>query len=470
MKKTLFAVLISSLLSCTKNVSEKAAPQNELASQKAAAAAIADPGTNLWVYANDKVAINPEIFGVNNDWAQITNAAFPAFATKITGLNYQLLRYPGGWESEYYDWNNNTTPGWNGTPATPGATYTTMKNNFSKYTIVIPTAKAMNEVLWSTAWWNQVNALKLVGEDAINKVGAANVRVVEIGNEWWLQWGGGVSRSDKLIKYAKVAMNIAEYLQTKFPTRTFKLLVNGDYAVPSEFTTLKNQFTKAYNAIDGVGLHTYTGYNDVPHGIATLQANITACANNFNPAKNYVYCSEWAPSKAYNNNKVYMEAANIIPDIIQAYGRAGVKAGAYWPPINSSITGLGLMNTSFGTVYPCGQIMSDMASSYKGHAVNTTANGSLKANAALQNSTTLVIYVSGKDLAATTASIQINGFTVNSVQSAVKFRPANYSQTGAASPYTTENVAVTLDKPNNKVLFEVNAAGKYEIFKVILKN
>jgi len=472
MKRLFCFVCLLSLFGCTKEQLKPSAPNDpvKLDEIRSDAIAVVDPGTNMWVYANDKVPVNSGIFGANNDWAKITDSGFPGFAAALNTYGYELLRYPGGWESEYYDWDNNTTPGWSGAPAVSGASYSTMITNFSKYTIVIPTAKAMNETLWSTSWWNAVNELKLVGQAAIDKVGAGNVLVVEIGNEWWLQWGGGVSRSDKLVKYVKVAMNIAEYIQAAFPARTFKVLINGDYSVPAEFTAMKNQFTKAYDVIDGVALHTYTGYNDSTHHISDLKTKIEACAGNFNSSKKYIYCSEWAPSKAYNNNRIYMEAANTIPDIVHAYARAGVKAAAYWPPVNSSIPGLGLVNATFGTVFPCGQILSDMALSYRGYALSTTATGALKASAARPDSNTVVLYVPGGDLGVTTASIKINGFVADSVQSAVKFRPANYAQTDAALPYITENVSVTLDKPNNKILFEVNASGKYEIFKIVLKN
>src|SRR5690606_2284848 len=202
-------------------------------------------------------------------------------------------------------------------------------------------------------------------------------------------------------------MNIAEYIDSKFPSRTFKVLINGDYSIPSEFATMKSEFTKAYNVIDGVALHTYTGYDDASHNIANLKDKIDSCANNFNPLKKYVQCSELTPSKAYNGNKVYMEAANIIPDIIHIYARAGVKAAAYWPPINSSIPGLGLMNYNYSTILPCGQILADMAADYKGHAISTTATGMLKASAARPDSNTIVLYVPGKDLSTSVASVKV---------------------------------------------------------------
>ena len=471
MKKSILLLSFVAFMGCQKSDTGSITPNPNVSNTdtNSKVAAIADPGTNIWVYANDKVPINSNIFGINNDWAQITNAEYPTFAASNNANGFKIVRYPGGFDSEYYNWDNNTTPGWSQTPVVAGATVTTMKNNSSNYGIVVPIQNAMLQPVFSQAWWDAVAQLNLIAENAINKAGGNNIKIVELGNEWWLQYGGGVNRADKLIKYAKIAMNMAEYINNKFPNHTFKILVNGDYSEPAEFTTMKNQFTKAYSVIDGLALHTYTGYINDGHNIETLQTKIQQCSNNWNPAKNYVYCSEWAPSKLYNGNKIYMEAANIIPDIIQIYGRSGVDAAAYWPPTNPSIAGLGLYDASFSE-YPCGQIFSDMAKNYKGDAVNTDANSAMKASAALQNATTLVIYVAGKDLAKKTASIKLNGFTANTVKSAVRFRPNDYNLTSKAAQYTQENATVTLDRVNNKVLFEVNGAGKYQIYRVILGN
>src|SRR5690606_6821627 len=176
-----------------------------------------------------------------------------------------------------------------------------------------------------------------------------------------------------LTKYVKIAMNIAEYIDQHFPERTFKLLVNGNYTAPSEFALMKARFTKAYDTIDGVALHTYTGYHTTTHHIDSLASWIQQCAHNFNPLKKYIYLSEWAPSKAYNCNEVYMQAANTIPNIMHIYARSGVNAAAYWPPINTSIPGLGFFDTGYSVTFPCGQIFAELAANYSGHAVNTVS-------------------------------------------------------------------------------------------------
>ncbi len=460
MKKIYFILVCAlTLFSCKKSTTE--VKQDPI---------IVEPpiGLNLIVNADDKLPINPNIFGINNDWSKITNASFPAFASATVAINNQIMRFPGGFESEFYDWNTNTTPGWSKTPTTAGASISTLKANVSNYTIVVPTTIALNQPLNSAAWINAVATLKTTAVNAINLADPTKVKIVEIGNEWWLQFAGGVPRADKLTKYIKTAMNIAEFIDQQFPNRTFKLLINGDYSEPAEFATMKTAFTTAYNTIDGVALHPYTGYNSTDHSITNLEAQIQQCANNFNPAKNFVYASEWAPSKDYNSDKVYMQAANVIPDIIHILARAGVDAGAYWPPINVSIPGLGFYNTTYSVVYPCAQIMNELATSYTGQALKTTSS-SVHIAAALNDANTITLFITGSDVASSIVNTKINGFTIGSIQSVKKFRPSNYAETSAASPYVTENATATLDPANNRISFTINSGGLYEIYKIVLK-
>ncbi|REG89199.1 hypothetical protein [Winogradskyella sediminis] len=421
---------------------------------------------SLSVDATDAVEINSELFGINNDWRQIPDNTFPNFTNTLENINYQLVRYPGGWESEFYDWENNTTPGWDNTPSTPGASVETLKNNANNYSIVIPTTVAMDRSMGSAQWNAAIEALKLEANDAITNSNIGD-GIVEIGNEWWLQYAGGSDRAGKLTKYVNVAMELAAYIEEEFPDHTFKLLINGDYTHPEEFTTMKNLFVNAYDVIDGVALHTYVGYDSDTHNMADLEQRITDCANNFNPNNNFIYLSEWMPSRLYNDYALYMEAANIIPDIIQIYARAGANAGAYWPPINSSVPGLGITNWNYSKVFPVGQIIGDLSESFRGKALKTTSNGFHLA-AALQDNETMVLYVTGGDQNSADVGISVEGFDIQSIESVTRFVPADYSETSIAEPYVTETSEATLNS-SNEVVVEVNKEGKYQIYKIVLK-
>ncbi len=428
--------------------------------------------SNLSVYVADKVAIKPDVFGVNNDWKFISDELFPSFAAAFTSLDLGVLRYPGGWESEWLDWPSNTTPGWSSAPATPGASITTLKNNCSNFSVVVPTQRAMNQTYGSGAWNLAIGALQQDAKDAIDLAGSTNIKYVEIGNEWWLQYAGGASRSEKLLNYSKTAMKIAAYLAEQYPARTFNILINGDFTEPQEFNTMKENFTEAYDEIDGIALHTYTGYqppNDkADFAIQTLGEKIDACSKNFNPDKKLIiYCSEWMAARDYNEGRVYMEAANIIPDIVQIYARHGVDAAAYWPPVNSTAPGVGLVNWNASVVYPCGQILGDMAASFKGKAVRANSDGKLGIACALTAEDTLLLYVTGKDNEATQVNISLHNFEANQIIKVEKFRPADYAQTNKAAPYIAENAAIQIVTPST-LRFNINSSGRYEIFKIIL--
>ncbi|MFS4481551.1 hypothetical protein ACKGJY_00915 [Hyunsoonleella sp. 2307UL5-6] len=420
----------------------------------------------LTVDATDGVDINPLLFGVNNDWRQIPDNTFTNFATTLGNIGTTVVRYPGGWESEFYAWTSNTTPGWNNTPSQPGASVASLKSNVSSYSIVIPTTAAMNTTVGSSQYNTAMNNLKARTKEAITVSNIGN-GIVEIGNEWWLQFAGGGTRAQKLDKYVNVAMDLAEYIESEFPNRTFKLLVNGDYTEPQEFTTMKNKFTKAYDAIDGVALHTYTGYTTDTHNIADLEKRIIDCANNFNPNKNFKYLSEWMPSRDYNERALYMEAANIIPDIIQIYGRTGSEAAAFWPPINTSIPGLGLTNWNYTKVFPTGQILGDMAESYRGKALKTTSN-KFHLAAALQDAETMVLYITGAKESGKKVAVKVSGFNITSIEKVERFVPFDYSDTAKAEAYIEQTATAQLST-DNEVVLDVNKEGLYQIYKVVIK-
>ena len=453
-----------SLISCSDNFTDPNDPKfNSNNGQNSVNADI-----TLTVDALDAIAINPQIFGVNNDWRQIPDETFSSFVNSITDIDYSVLRYPGGWESEFYAWTSNSTPGWSNTPAKPGASVNTLKSNVANYSIVIPTAEAMNTTPGTSQWNAAIANLKDKAEAAINTSGIGD-GIVEIGNEWWLQYASGVSREQKLEKYVQIAMELAEHINITYPNHSFKLLVNGDYTQPQEFTTMKNLFIKAYDVIDGVALHTYTGYVTTTHDIAELENRIIACAYNFNANKNFTYLSEWMPSRLYNETALYMEAANIIPDIIHIYARAGADAAAYWPPINTSIPGLGLTNWDYSKVYPVGQIFGELSRSYIGMALKTTSD-KFHLAAALPDPNTIVLFVTGGQESSKKVAIRVNGFTISSIEKAERYIPSDYSDPGKAEPYLNQNAISDVEiSTDNEVILDINEDGLYEIYKIVIK-
>ncbi|MBB5438128.1 hypothetical protein HDC92_001803 [Pedobacter sp. AK017] len=434
---------------------------------------------NLHVYVNDKVDIHPELFGVNNDWTQVTNANFHNFANAMSDISAKIIRFPGGWESEFYKWATNQTPGWSSAPVVAGASIGTLKYQMGlhgiAYGIVVPTNAAMEKTINTTAFNNAVDSLANVALAAIDSAGAANVKIVEIGNEWWLQYAAGSSRANKLDKYVKIAIGIAERIYSQYPSHTFKVLVNGDWTVPFEFTTMKNGFaghSNAYNTLDGLALHPYAGYEPkapyASYNIADLQTKLQSCVNNFNPNKKYLYCSEWMPSRAVNNNKAYMETANIIPDFIQIFARSRVNAAAYWPPMNPTVSGNGLFTYAYTSIYPVAQIFKELADNFYGKCVSTVSD-SLHIAGALHPDNKLYLYVTGGKWDATTANITVHGYAVSSVVSVTRFRPYNSSNTQSANGYITDDMTASYAAlSSNVVSFDMNTLSPYEIYRIVL--
>ena len=83
-------------------------------------------------------AISPGIYGVNNNWDEVSAEDFPVFADTLSRIGYAAMRYPGGWESEYLDWHANRTPGWNLTPARAGVGPSSFRAMNHQSTYVLP--------------------------------------------------------------------------------------------------------------------------------------------------------------------------------------------------------------------------------------------------------------------------------------------------------------------------------------------
>ncbi len=460
------------------------AEQNDEGNLKSALAS-----TNIIVDLSDKKAISPQLYGVNNQWDSIHSYKFNTFINQLKNINYSLIRFPGGWESEHYDWSKNINT--KNPQATQGASIHQVKialgqnhDNRPKLSIVVPTELAMREKQWSNAWYANIQKCKREAEDAIILSGANNILNVEIGNEWWLQWAGEKCgkpddpqyaatyeecRKRKLGKYAHTARRIAQHIATKFPNANFNLLVNGDYTRPHEFTKIKNVFGDKINIIDGVALHAYAGYNTNTHYIPNLVNLITQCKNNL--GKDYVSLSEWAPSKAYNQDKRFAEAANILVEQLYEFARAGANDAAFWSPRNDDIWGLGLFDRNFNIQWPTAQLLGDMAVSFRGEVLGVQ-DGSMRGVASKLNNGNIVVYVVGKDKPMTNVNVRfIDGNEkINKVVSSTLWEPGNAQQTGMARKMKiTNNPSNTISPDRKNVSFNVNQNSQYSIYKIELE-
>lgn len=424
-----------------------------------------DNSAEVKILFTDAKRISPLLYGVNNDWRQISNERYDSFSQALEGINYSLVRFPGGWESEYYDWSENLTPNWKNSPASPGASIQKVQStNPNTISIVVPTVNAMDLPQWSPEWYAAIQELKQEAQEAIELTGPENIKTVEIGNEWWLQWGGGVSRYNKVRKYAHIARRVAAHIRSTFPDHTFNLVVNGDYTNPEEFSAIKYVFesTGELDLIDGLALHTYTGYNTETHNIRSLQQKISDCISNL--GKSYLSLSEWAPSKAYNDNKVYAQGANLIVEQIFEHARAGADEAAFWPPTNNSIPGLGLFNYGLTEALPTAQLFGDMAKDFQGKVL-TVEDGPVRAAAAQNDNGVVVVYITGKDNPATTVNLSLNEMKIDEVISAELWEPSDLNNEEIAMPMVNVKNPPFI-KMGKGITFNINERAGFSIYKI----
>ncbi|MFI0353158.1 hypothetical protein [Actinomadura sp. 9N407] len=339
---------------------------------------------HVWVHPGDKVAIQPTVFGVNNEWRQVTSAEFPAFNAGLHSFGYRLLRFPGGWESEHYDWATNTTPGWSKSPAQPGANVRQAKRAGVKAAFVVRTAPYVGDPTAAN-----LNMLKNQARRLVRAHGDT-VKHWLVGNEWWLQWGG--DRGEKLRRYATVARAIAR--EMKAANRTINVYVTGDWTAPWEFTWMKNMFTatSAWRDVDGVDLHIYAGDDGTATDYRNIPRNLRAIRSRTGKSK--IFASEWAATKANSvGNKRALRSVNNMVVIMHSMIRAGVTSMAYWPAPDIA-QGIGLLREVRSGVYhelPHGQAFRWMAKGMAGYSVATTGSPATVASQRTRNKTITVL-------------------------------------------------------------------------------
>ncbi len=407
---------------------------------------------SVWVYAKDTVAIPSLAYGINNDWRQVPSTTFTAFETKLNTFGYSTMRYPGGFESEYYAWTSNTTPSWPNTPAAPGATPAQVLSKAPSATFVLRTREYIN---------NPTTANKTMLSDlAFNLVTQYKnqVTVWEVGNEWY-NFGG--NRATNLQNYIAVAKAIAWRIKDADPTAV--VFISADWTTPADITTMKNAFGNAWAKVDGVNLHIYAGDIDPDHNFSQVQSRIAQAKTNSGLSK--IYVSEWNSSKAYTGNKVHLQGANTQMHLMWHMLRGGIYAAAIWPPVNS-IPGLNLTNNDYSANYANGMAFDWMSADLTGLALNVT-HQAIPAIAAREGNR-LVIFLLGYDKGAYDVTINLNGYTASSVAS------ANVMYSLAPNTATTPTVSnVTATLASNKVTVKINQGGttrgaNYEIIRIVL--
>jgi hypothetical protein len=343
--------------------------------------------------------INRDIFGVNNMWNIVSKDEFPDF---ITGLREKagatLFRFPGGWESEWLDWQSNTAPGWKKAPDQPGASVENVLASGLKPTFVVATREAMTDP----------KQLDSTVERAVALVSKYSNRVTiwEIGNEWWLQDGARKSagrRSGALQNYAAIIRAMAPQMKKTAPG--IKIFINGDWTKPQEFAQLKQLVGETgWAAVDGISIHPYCGdRSDAP---LCLNIGAQASAIRASSGKSSIYASEWATARAYSTTKTSLGQGNLLVAALSEMARGHIDAAAYWPAARI-IPRLALLNANFRRQTALGAVFQAAAKNFRGRGFET--DGSLPLLAASPSPDKMIIIVPSMSPGGRTVKIQLKG-------------------------------------------------------------
>lgn len=421
---------------------------------------------HTWVFPNNKMTIQPTVYGVNNDCREISRAEFPGFNTKLNSLGYQLLRFPGGWESERFNWANNTAQ----FPDSvyPCATAAQANGAVAHKAFVVRTRPYMDNPTPAN-----LNMLKNEAKNLVLKH-SGSVKHWLIGNEWWLQWGGGGGRQQKLLRYATVARAIARGMKEANPR--VNVYVTGDWTRPWEFTWIRWAFesTRTWRYVDGVDLHIYAGDNLSATDYRNIGPNLRAIKSRTGKSK--IFASEWAAVKLYSvGTKRALRSVNNMVIVMHRMIRAGVTAASYWPPTDVA-KGIGLFDKVNG-VYrdlPHGQAFKWMANGMRGYSVPATATGGLETTASHNvGNKTITVLIPSKELSNQDITVHFANTDVTGVVSTQVMWMADPDAVKKAANIAPIRVT-EFDTANNTVTVTANpgTAGRgssYELIKLVVR-
>ena len=242
-------------------------------------------------------------------------------------IGASLIRYPGGWAAERYDWEHNDTGGT--APADgPGVDPETVLHAFNQVSFVTPTLPAI------------VNPER-AGEvadmtEALARRYGGRVHLWEIGNEWWLQRGAKnnpVMRARNLAAYAALVARVAPAIKRAAPDAI--VFATGEWTHPEDFAALRTDVGPvAWGAVDGLSIHPYCGTLD-PETLCSLLPSRAAAIRSAG-GKTRLYASEWSLGTRVTADNWGIRNANQMVGAFASLISARLDQAAYWPPMGGS--------------------------------------------------------------------------------------------------------------------------------------
>ena len=273
------------------------------------------------------VAISPGLFGVNYVWHLVPGTVFPAFAATLRTLGATLVRYPGGWAAERYDWTRNAPLDGDPPEAGPGVAPDTLLATFAAASFVTPSRAAIRDP-------RMADNIASLSADLAKRFGT-RVRLWEIGNEWWLQRGAKhdpAMRARNLAAYAALVARVAPAIKRVQPDAV--VFATGEWTHPEDFATLRQDVGPAWSAVDGLSIHPYCGTLD-PQSLCEVlparAAEIRAAGG-----KSRLYASEWSLGARVTQDDWGIRNANRTVAAFLALITAHVEEAAYWPPMRGA--------------------------------------------------------------------------------------------------------------------------------------
>ncbi len=343
-------------------------------------------------------AIDPGIYGVNYVWHLVPASDFPRFATLMRDpVGATLVRYPGGWAAESYDWSTNTyvakgpdapsaLPDLDGDALAkaPGVDPETFLSNVPAATFVTASAPAIRDPA-------EIPAIAATAANLVKRYGE-RVKRWEIGNEWWLQRGAKhdpVTRQENLERYAALVAVAAPAMKAADPK--IELYVTGEWTQPDDFATLRRLVGEAaWATVDGLSIHPYCGDSDpdtlcsrLPDRVARIRA-LTG--------KDAIYASEWALGTKVTKDDYGIRNANLMVTAFRTLAQARIQSAAYWPPVRA-VPEIALLSRDYDRAFATGMLFGWMSHYYGGVALDTS--GPLASAAARSDDGTTLFVATG---------------------------------------------------------------------------
>jgi hypothetical protein len=295
---------------------------------------LVDGGFSVILSAEGGTPISPLLYGVNYDWNLVPAGLFPAYAASMADAGYRLVRYPGGFNAEHYDWSTNTeTPWgkWDGGEA--GVSPVTLLATVPAASFITPSAAALAKEGGAAA----IPSLATLSSNLVSTY-ASQVKLWEIGNEPWRSGGGLNDRATEehdLASYAALVKTVAPTLKAQDPSILVYATWDWFPANQDDWSTLVSLVgPTAWASVDGIAIHPYCGTDPTEPLCSQIPSQIKLMSAAM--GKTNFFVSEWSvtvsdTADAAIDQSFGIKNASELALAYQALAQAGVYASTYWP-------------------------------------------------------------------------------------------------------------------------------------------